>query len=428
MKKAILFVIGFFVLSSLAYAGNMTIVDEKYIEGIATGNTSIYDDTGMIYNQQDFINGTGNISRTIIIDPRDEELWNVVIENNETWSRDRSGISTQDVASVIKEAVGWLLGEHHTRDAAIEIGTELDRYFASDADTYYLLQRIENLENAVSMLSIRAEALEQTMEDIATDDYCKEKIEIMKKYNMTYVKCGKHSTHYYRVDPATHQGSEIISIETFDPNLPDPVKIDKLIIPENVFANQPFEFGIVITNNGTEFAMASLTLKLPETWTAEQPMASEILTGGETKTVYFTVTPGKESGSIRADAKFVVKGKSYTPSMLSDVIEVKSMPEIPEERTTESGTHITGGIISNLPDIESIKTKINDVVERSGKTISNLINSISFEKDLTNLNNQDIKTTTTILGELEGLGNIENIKNNLSNYIIHYLAFWNDDF
>ena len=121
MKKAILFVIGFFVLSSLAYAGNMTIVDEKYIEGIATGNTSIYDDTGMIYNQQDFINGTGNISRTIIIDPRDEELWNVVIENNETWSRDRSGISTQDVASIIKEAVGWLLGEHHTRDAAIEI-------------------------------------------------------------------------------------------------------------------------------------------------------------------------------------------------------------------------------------------------------------------------------------------------------------------
>jgi hypothetical protein len=123
------------------------------------------------------------------------------------WSKDEAGgLSIQGVIYYIEGAINWLLGEEGTPFEFKEIGSTLDRYFASDRDVYYLVRKIGELQ-------MRIETLEKTMERTASDTFCEAKIEALEKYNLTYVKCGENSTVYTRVNPEEF-GYDMIAYST----------------------------------------------------------------------------------------------------------------------------------------------------------------------------------------------------------------------
>ncbi|MCD6591216.1 MAG: hypothetical protein J7K72_04570 [Candidatus Aenigmarchaeota archaeon] len=115
-------------------------------------------------------------------------------EHEGTWSKDDvgGGINFGDLVSVMSEAVNYLLGKTYASDVAIQIARQLDRYFASDADVYYLDKRVKELE-------LEAEAVSRTMQKIAVDSYCQAKIDMMIEYNFTSVTCGNTTYYYWQV-------------------------------------------------------------------------------------------------------------------------------------------------------------------------------------------------------------------------------------
>jgi len=119
-----------------------------------------------------------------------------------SWLRDESGIDALAVAGLIGRSVDWLLGINSLASKNEEIiGRKLDSYFASDKDVYYLNMKVNELE-------LRLEALERTMEGIASDAYCQGKLGLMLDYNMRWVRCGDTQYHNHLTDPAT--GEEIV--------------------------------------------------------------------------------------------------------------------------------------------------------------------------------------------------------------------------
>ena len=75
-----------------------------------------------------------------------------------------------------------------------KIGIALDSYFASDRDVWILVNKIKELE-------VRIEALEKTMDKIASDEYCEVKKDILVEYDLAYIRCGEESAIYAKVDP-----------------------------------------------------------------------------------------------------------------------------------------------------------------------------------------------------------------------------------
>ncbi|NIM47020.1 MAG: hypothetical protein GTN40_02565 [Candidatus Aenigmarchaeota archaeon] len=87
---------------------------------------------------------------------------------------------------------------------AKELALILESYFASDKDVWILANRIKQLE-------LRVEALERTMEGIAPEEYCESKLDMMKLYNLTGVKCGINSTQYWNAKKAGFDNYETIA-------------------------------------------------------------------------------------------------------------------------------------------------------------------------------------------------------------------------
>ena len=114
-------------------------------------------------------------------------IWSMCLEerindNEEDWSTD-TGISQNRVANMIEGAIDWLFGRSSApTQAEVEIGRNLDSYFASDADAYYLLRRINDLQ-------FRVEALEYSMDEIASEAYCRGKLQVMMDYGLEGVRC-----------------------------------------------------------------------------------------------------------------------------------------------------------------------------------------------------------------------------------------------
>lgn len=125
------------------------------------------------------------------------------ISNQEsTWSADRYGIGIQTILDLFKGAIDWLLGLNKLANPyEKELGMTLDRYFASDMDTFYLNARINELE-------LRTQALESTMEEIASEEYCKGKIEMMLEYDFDWVTCG--DTTYQNHMKSSMTGEDVI--------------------------------------------------------------------------------------------------------------------------------------------------------------------------------------------------------------------------
>jgi hypothetical protein len=156
--------------------------------------------------------------------------------NEEGWETDRVGISSERVVKLIRDAVLWLLGKNpDAMKDEKDIGTYLDSYFASDKDTRYLLDRVNKLD-------LRVEALENTMNDVASDAYCKGKLKVMLDYGLQGVKCNDTTYFNHHYSPT---GEEmIIGITPVNENGEE----EKPEIPEEI----PTE------NNETEFNESAL--------------------------------------------------------------------------------------------------------------------------------------------------------------------------
>ena len=168
-----------------------------------------------------------NFIWTLCQEEKLKEMNEYIGENEGKWSMDEKGISTSTVASLIQRAIDWLLGKNsHPSDTEKRIATNLDSYFASDRDTYYLLLRIRDLE-------FRVESLENAMNEIAADEYCRGKLEVLVKYNLTGVSCGNT---YYHNHMKSSNGEDIIIGIT--PANEEEVKVNEFIAENESSMNE----------------------------------------------------------------------------------------------------------------------------------------------------------------------------------------------
>jgi hypothetical protein len=139
-------------------------------------------------------------------------IWNMCqekyIQDNEgKWSSDNvgGGILPGDLLSILRDAVGWLMGSGNTIYAqSKDIAITLDSYFASDQDVWVL-------NNKINQLQMRVEALERTTENVSAEAYCQAKLDMMKEYNLTGVKCGTNSTMYWNAKKAGFDNYDTIA-------------------------------------------------------------------------------------------------------------------------------------------------------------------------------------------------------------------------
>ena len=114
-------------------------------------------------------------------------LWSMCLEermnaNEEEWSTD-TGISQNRVANLIEGAIDWLFGRNPAPvKEEVDIGNSLDSYFASDKDLLYVLRRVNDL-------TLRVEALENSMDEVASEAYCRGKLKVMMDYGLDGVRC-----------------------------------------------------------------------------------------------------------------------------------------------------------------------------------------------------------------------------------------------
>lgn len=142
-----------------------------------------------------------------------------VSSHESEWSKDDSGIDTLTVVQLIGRSVDWLLGNNELPSKnEVTVARKLDSYFASDKDVYYL-------NNKMSELQLRLEALERTIQKTQADAYCQGKLDMMKDYNMEWVKCGDTTYHNHLKDPVTGEDM-VVTITPIDNTVTNSVNND----------------------------------------------------------------------------------------------------------------------------------------------------------------------------------------------------------
>ena len=113
------------------------------------------------------------------------------------------------------------------------------------------------------------------------------------------------------------------------------VRIDiiDITVPPNVTANESFEIEVIVKNVGDVKGSDDITLSLPRGWSANIWGARITLKPGETKKLYFTITPNENPGEITVG--------SSTDFKVSETIK----PIIPEKPTPLA---ITGMFLTAL--------------------------------------------------------------------------------
>ena len=167
------------------------------INGTANINT-IYANDDVVMEQAVNIDGTVYLNITYVDgSTKLMELAKYIKENEAGWSDKGDSYSDSSVANLMVESAQYLLGKTSTSREAIEIGRELDRYFASDRDLsmglnkleYGLQQYHEIIQNNIYEI----EAFYKTLEKTHPEIYCESRREVAKEYNLKSVKCGLHS-------------------------------------------------------------------------------------------------------------------------------------------------------------------------------------------------------------------------------------------
>jgi hypothetical protein len=126
-------------------------------------------------------------------------------QNQAQWSSDTVGMQGTDIFNYFKAVVNWLnTGEVSIYPNVEDVGTLLRNYFATNKDVHTLANKVKELE-------IRIEALERTMENTSSEEYCQSKIDLMKEYNLTGVRCGINSTIYWNAKKSNFNNYDTIA-------------------------------------------------------------------------------------------------------------------------------------------------------------------------------------------------------------------------
>lgn len=368
--------VSIFAFGSVVYA-DATIVDTINTEGNTNTSFGIYNNGELVVSQEEYINGTANRTRTISIDTSDEELRNYVDSKEGEWST--SLLNDQSLANILGQSVDYLEGREYSSGVADDIGSSLDSYFASDDDIQQLLRMIDDLQFKASNLNIRVAAIERTLEEMASEDYCNAKLETAKKYNLTIngLKCGLNSTYFYMNKDGT-----MTAIETYNPEVdPKPVKMT-LVIPTAVFAGNTFSAGVLLNNTGTKFGAYKIMIDVPEGWDIEQESFTGTLADREVKSLYVKITPDNSQGAVSAGAKIVMSGKTYKLMAQSEISPIVLEEGAPVPEVKEEKVFITANLLSNLEGgfgklasgtsqaLENISGNISEILENVTRNLS----------------------------------------------------------
>lgn len=364
--------VSIFAFGSVVYA-DATIIDTINTEGNTNTSFGIYNNGELVVGQEEYINGTANRTRTISIDTSDEELRSYVESKEGEWST--SLLNDQSLANIIGQSVDYLEGREYNSRVADVIGSSLDSYFASDDDIQQLLRMIDDLQFKATNLNIRVAAIERTLEEMASEDYCNAKLETAKKYNLTIngLKCGLNSTYFYMNKDGT-----MTAIETYNPEVdPKPVKMT-LIVPSAVFAGNTFSAGVLLNNTGSKFGAYKIMMDVPEGWEIEQESFTGTLADKETRTLYVKITPGSSKGTLSAGAKIVMSGKTYKLMAQSELSPILLEEGEPAPVVEEEKIFITANLLSNLEaGIGKLAAGTSQALDNISGNISEILDNVT---------------------------------------------------
>lgn len=155
---------------------------------------------GMGYDDEDHISFIWNICQQQYIN-----------EHEAQWSQN-DAVQAPEMANIIQNAIDWLIGtDTLVPPQSQQIAIALSSYFASKNDVMVLVNRINQQD-------LRIQALERAMEQIGPEAYCQAKLDLMKEYNLTGVKCGVNSTYYWNAEKAGFDNYSTIAYTTCTPD------------------------------------------------------------------------------------------------------------------------------------------------------------------------------------------------------------------
>ena len=249
-----------------------------------------------------------------------------------------SYITRQDLSQIFDGVAKYFAGGKDIQPAATSIFNSLNSVFVNRANEQVINAKLDNL-------NMRVIALEKTMEQVNSTAYCQGKLDVMKEYNISWIKCGAHSTYYYNVDPANYGGNQIIGIE---PVSSSPVtstadmKITTFSI-SSLKAGGNATVDVAVKNVGNKEGSVSISLQLPEGWSATPTQYNPVLNPSEEKTFEFTIVVpqnAKEKGKIGFVVSFVLMNEQ------KQLTEEKEVTIAPREWTVQKQAFGYGDLLN----------------------------------------------------------------------------------
>ena len=149
----------------------------------ASVNMSIGIDTVGDVQVDNDINAIGDVSINTNVNATGNVRFNLNgIDLHTIYERNR-----KNIIFYIREGIEWLNGETHVEPESKAIGYALGRHFVSVGSFAHFIDNVRvvitNIINKLQVLSLRLEAIEQTLDEIAPDAYCRNKVKTMLKYS-----------------------------------------------------------------------------------------------------------------------------------------------------------------------------------------------------------------------------------------------------
>jgi len=155
------------------------------------------------------VNANTNISINVVTPDDVDMVTNIEANGSVRFNLNGIGLHTiyertkRNIIFYINEGIEWLNGKTHTEPESKAIGYALGRHFVSVGSFAHFIDdvriAITDITNKLQILSLRLEAVEQTLNEIAPNAYCRNKVKTMLKYNTTLISSVKcDNTMFYK--------------------------------------------------------------------------------------------------------------------------------------------------------------------------------------------------------------------------------------
>lgn len=140
--------------------------------------------------------------------------------NEKRWS---SGMTDMDIYHLFNYVSDIILQDYKRdnpkayRDEEWLLAGALSRGFATKPE-------VNQLYNLITQLTVRIEALENTLKEIAGDEYCRQKIEVSLNYGITAVSCEDTTFYNAQINGLSGTGLTVVGIRIIEPEeeVPEP--------------------------------------------------------------------------------------------------------------------------------------------------------------------------------------------------------------